>query len=106
MRPPAELEELKRVCPEAKEMPEGGISFVLLPGLIVSGQGSLDALLCPQQRDGYPTRLFLSRQIPGKGNNWSTHRILDRTWHTWSWTGVGQELRLAEILAAHLNALR
>ena len=106
MRPSDELEELKRICSGAKEMPEGGITFILLPNLTISGQGEVDGLLCPQARDGYPTRLFLSRQIPGKGNNWTPHRILDRSWTSWSWTGVGAELRLAEILANHLGALR
>ena len=93
MRPPEQLEELRRICPDAKDIAESGVTFVLLPGLVVPGQGSLDGLLCPQQRDGYPTRLLLSRQILGKGNNWTLHRILDRTWHAWSWTGAGADLR-------------
>ena len=67
IRPPEQLEELRRICPDAKDIAESGVTFVLLPGLVVPGQGSLDGLLCPQQRDGYPTRLLLSRQILGKG---------------------------------------
>jgi hypothetical protein len=106
MRTPDEFEELQRICPESKEMPEANIDYVFLPGLQISGQGQVDCLLCPQGRDGYATRLFLAKQIPGKGNNWTSHRILDRTWWTWSWKDVGVDLRLAEILAAHLCALR
>jgi hypothetical protein len=106
MRPPEESEELKVICPNAKEMSEGDITYYFLPSLKISGQGSLDVLLCPQARDGYPTRLFLSKQISGKGNNWTVHRILDRPWHTWSWKDVGANLRLVEILFAHLDALR
>jgi hypothetical protein len=106
MRTPDEFDELKRICPGAKEMPEASIDFILLPDLKISGQGQVDGLLCPQARDGYPTRLFLSKEVPGKGNNWTTHRILDRTWWTWSWKDVSADLRLAEILAAHISALR
>ena len=106
MRAADEMDELRCLCPGAKEMPEGGFEFILLPSLAVPGQGQMDALLCPQARDNYATRLFLSRPVTGKGNNWTQHRILDKSWHTWSWKDVGANLRLAEILAAHLSALR
>jgi hypothetical protein len=106
-RPADEMDDLKRMCPGAQEMPEGGIEYVFLPGLKhPCAPGALDALLCPQQHSNYPTRLFLSAVIPGKGNNWSTHTILSRTWHTWSWNNVPANQRLAEILAQHLRALR
>jgi len=103
------LTELTRVCEGAKEMTEGGSTFVFLPGLkIRTGEHAIsqDALLCLQARDGYPTRLFLSQQIQGRGNNWTTHRIVDRTWYTWSWNYVSSDLRPAQILAEHLRALR
>lgn len=103
------LEELRMLCPEAKVLSEAGLDFILLPGLRLStGTETLvvDGLLCPHSRDGYATRLFLSQQIQGKGSNWSQHRILDRSWHTWSWNNVSSELRLAQILAEHLRALR
>lgn len=106
MRSPDELEELKLICSSALEMKEGEIAFILLPNLKVFGHGEMDALLCPQARDGYTTRLFLARQVPGRGNNWSSHRILDRAWVTWSWNNVPADLRLVEILANHLSALR
>ena len=106
MRIPEELEELRQICPEAKEMQEGSFVFVLLPALRISGQGQVDSLLCPQARDGYMTRLFLSRQIAGKGANWTNHQILDRGWWSWSWQNVGADQRLIQILAAHLAVLQ
>jgi hypothetical protein len=106
-RPADEMDDLMRMCPGAQAMPEGGIEYILLPGLKhPCAPGTLDALLCPQQHGGYLTRLFLSAPIAGKGNNWSTHVILSRTWHTWSWNNVPANQRLAEILAQHLRALR
>lgn len=101
------LQELRRVCPGAQEMTEGGITYFFLPSLKhPCAQGTLDVLLCPQQHSGYTTRLFLSAAIPGKGSNWSAHTILSRTWHTWSWNNVPANQRPAEILAQHLRALR
>ncbi len=106
-RPADEMDDLRRMCPGAQEMPEAGIEYISLPGLKhLCAPGTLDALLCPQQHGGYATRLFLSAPIAGKGNNWSTHVILSRTWHTWSWNHVPANQRLAEILAQHLRALR
>lgn len=105
----SELEEIRAICPEAKVMNEGGLTFVHLPGLKIS-TGEKDpvvreALLCLQTHSGYPTRLFLSEAIPGKGNNWTSHRILDKTWHTWSWNHV-QPDRPAKVLVQHLLALK
>jgi hypothetical protein len=109
MLPEELLAELTKICEGAKEMVEGGYTFVYLPGLkIRTGENAVcqDALLCLQSRDGYPTRLFLSQQIQGRGNNWTTHRIVDRTWYSWSWNNVSSDLRPAQILAEHLRALR
>lgn len=106
-RPADQMDDLRLLCPGAQEMPESGIEYVFLPGLKhPCAPGTLDALLCPQQHSNYPTRLFLSVPIPGKGNNWSIHTILSRTWHTWSWNYVQANQRLAEILAQHMRALR
>lgn len=90
-------------------MMEGSFTYILLPGLRVrTGDQTLvlDALLCPQMKDGYASRLYLSQQAPGRGANWKAERILDRMWWTWSWNGVASSLRPAEILAEHLRALR
>jgi hypothetical protein len=100
-----EIGELRLVCPAAQEMSEGNIAFVYLPGLKV-GANVVDGLLCLSPHSGYPTRLFLSVPIAGKGANWTTHTILSRTWHSWSWNYVLAGQRPAEILVQHLRALR
>lgn len=103
------LAELRAICLDAKEMTEGGLTYILLPNLKLPAgcnPPQVDGLLCLQARDGYPTRLFLSQPVAGKVSNWATHRILDRTWHTWSWNNVSSGLRPAQILAEHLRAFR
>lgn len=109
MLPADQMEELKAICPDAQEMSEGGLAYVYLPALSLpegNNPQRADGLLCLQSRDGYPTRLFVSQQVIGKGNNWNTFRILDRTWFACSWNNVGSALRPAQILAEHLRAFR
>lgn len=100
------LEELAAVCANATVMEEGGLTYIYLPRIVLPDGGEAEALLCLSGRDGYPTRLFLSRQVNGKGNNWSVHRIFDKAWHTWSWRDVVADLRPIEVLSSHLAALR
>lgn len=104
-----DLAEIRDICPGATLFPEGGITYIHLPGLKIpiSETETLirDGLLCLQMHSGYPTRLFLSESIPGKGSNWTVHRILERNWHTWSWNQVPPD-RPAAVLAQHLRALR
>lgn len=103
------LDELRAVCAGAANRSEGGHTYIELPQLVFpSGAASLtrDALLSPTEHSGYSTRLFLSEPVPGKGNNWTPHVILGRTWHTWSWNGVPSSMRPAQILADHLRGLR
>jgi len=106
---PEQMGELKAICADAREMSEAGQAYVYLPGLRLpegSNPAEADGLLSLQGREGYPTRLFLSQQIVGKGNNWNSFRILDKTWFACSWNNVSSALRLAEILAEHLRAFR
>lgn len=103
------MAELQVICTDASEMTEAGLAFVFLPKLKLPqgcSPAEVDGLLCLCARDGYPTRLFLSEPVSGKGSNWTTHRILDRAWHTWSWKGVSADLRPTQILLGHLAALR
>jgi len=105
------LEELRGFCPDAKVMQEAGLEYVLLPRLKLPAgcqPNVIDALLCLSARDGYPTRLFLAQAYAGRGatNNWQTFRILDQTWHCWSWKDVPSTLRPAQAVAEHLRALR
>ena len=101
------LEELRLACTgEPVEMAEGGQVYVHLPGLKVPNSTPQDALLCLSPHSGYSTRLFLAQPVHGKGANWNQFHILGRTWHSWSWNHVRQELRPMEILAEHLRGLR
>jgi hypothetical protein len=104
-----QLKELGGMYPDVRVISEGGYHFVHIPKLTLpagSRPAEVEALLCPQSRDGYSTRLFLSAPVSGKGNNWTQHRIADRTWHTWSWQNVHAGQRLTQILLGHLEAFR
>lgn len=105
-----QLAELHVVCPGAEVLQEGGVTYIYLPVLKVPAGCApqvVEGLLRPGQGpDGYTSRLFFSAQFPGKGQNWTDHRILDKTWYTFSYNGVPSELRLIEILANHLQALQ
>jgi hypothetical protein len=108
----AELLELSRGL---REFEEGGFKYFFLPGLhLPEGcePGKVDALLCPMQRDGYISRLYFAFQVrpAGKENsaalNWNgSVRILERNWHAHSWR-MPTGLRLAQMVAVHLKALR
>lgn len=103
------LKEFQVSYPEAKVFTEGGFDFIHIPILKLprdNKPSEIEALLCPQMRDGYATRLFLSAQIDGKGSNWTQHHILGRTWHSWSWQNVHAAQQYIQILLGHLDALR
>lgn len=103
-----QLIELEGCYGEAKVLAEANFEFVHLPKLKFLSDGTeveVEALLCPQMRDGYSTRLFLSVPFTGKGQNWTQHQILGRSWHSWSWQHVPAEQRLIQILLCHLKAL-
>lgn len=104
-----DLEELKLVCPAAEMMQEAGRTYFLLPNLsLPEGRqpAIVDGLLCINERDGYPTRLFLSAPITARGNNWNSFQILDRLWHAYSWKDVPSNQRAVQILSGHLQVLR
>lgn len=104
-----QLREIQAHIPGARVVPDVGVDYIFLPALKISvGQEErvLDALLCPVQHGSYSTRLFLAEPIPQRGQNWTTHNILSRQWHTWSWNNVPASLLPMQILLAHLIALR
>lgn len=104
-----QVAELQLLCGKVTEFQEGGKRLLLLERLVLPAgcePREVEALLCPQERDGYQTRLFLTQPIPGKGSNWSVHRILDRSWHSWSWQGISPNQRLIQILRGHLRGLQ
>jgi hypothetical protein len=104
---PEDLAELRQVCPCASLKTESGQSFVDLPGLkIPVGTGIVvrDALLTLQAHSGYTSRLFLSQPIAApRTQNWTTHTVLGRAWHTPSWNNVASG-RPVEMLLQHLKA--
>ena len=105
----SDFDEMKVLYPDARKVTENGQEYIHLPILhLPSGcqPAVVEALLCPSQRDGYATRLFLSSPVVGKGNNWSQHHVANRTWHTWSWKDVAAGQTLVQILLGHLDAFK
>ena len=111
MYPEDQIAELKEFCPEIKLASEGSIEYLLMPALTLP-EGctppTVDALLCPAARDGYPSRLYFAQQIVTKTpRNWNGQnvRILERNWFAYSWK-IRPGLRLAQTLLAHMEAIR
>jgi hypothetical protein len=109
--PDEQVEELKLLCQGVEQAGEGPRTFFYLPGLTLPGgckPSQSDALLCPTEMDGYPSRLFFAVQVQGPvSRNWNANgvRILEKNWHAFSWK-VSPNLRLAQMVAAHLKGLR
>lgn len=106
----SDLADIQTVCAGAVIMQEGGVTYVYLPTLkLPKGcvPSEVEGLLRPGGGpDGYTSRLFLSTAFPAKGQNWTVHRILEKTWHTPSFNNVPADVRLIEILANHLKVLK
>jgi hypothetical protein len=110
-----QIATLHPICSGAKLMSDNAQQFVYLPRLkITVGEivKTVDGLLCPSKHSNYETRLFLSEPIVerptirGQPANWTVHSILTRTWHSWSWQGVSNDLPLVQMLLSHVGALR
>jgi hypothetical protein len=103
-----QIRELEKSFPGFKHIEDGGFNYFYIPNLkLPKGcvPDTVDALLCPQLRDGYNSRLFLSQQISGcPQRNWNgTYRISDRTWYAISWqTTPNNDLFI--MLMIHLSA--
>lgn len=106
-----EVRELLRQHPDTQEGTEAGVRYFLIPGLRLPAGCSpdrADALLCPTPRDGYPSRLFFAEAVAcSTPRNWnaSNVRIMERNWFAISWK-VNPNLRLAQMVAAHLTAFQ
>ena len=67
--PEDQIAEVKQLCPDVQLHEEAGCAYLLLPGLNLPdgcSPASMDALLCPTSRDGYPSSpsfLLIFRQI-------------------------------------------
>lgn len=108
--PESEINELKKIAPSLSLAEEGGYRYLLIDNLKLPegcSPSTTQALLCPDPKDGYQSRLYFESVISGRpGLNWNgSIIILDKTWYSYSWqTNPG--LRLAEKLMVHLGALR
>ena len=108
--PDDQVEELKTLFGGIQAAKEGGITYVLVPAATLP-QGCtplvVDLLLCPAERDGYPSRLYFSQQVTSPTpRNWNGQtRVLERNWFAYSWK-VDPGIRLAQMVQAHLQALR
>lgn len=105
------IEELKKLFGIVLRSEESGKTYFLIPQLAMPDgctPARTDVLLCPSERDGYPSRLFFAERVACKGTpNWTTVvRILERTWHAFSWRVPQTDLRPAQLVLAHLKGLR
>ena len=109
--PDDQVAELKLLCPDVSQVEEAGCTFLLLPALNLPDgcrPARTDALLCPSARDGYASRLFFAEKVKAKAErNWNATgvRIAERNWHAYSWK-TNPNLRLAQMVAAHMRALQ
>jgi len=109
--PPDQTAELKLLCDSVSLCQDQGIAYLLLCGLALPEgcePGKLDALLCPTDREGYPSRLFFSAQVKSPfTRNWNFlgGRICERNWYAHSWMLKGK-MRLAQMVGAHLDGFR
>ena len=114
MFPQEQIDTLKTLYPNASIAEEGGVQFILLENLKLpegTSPSSVTGLLCPSDRDGYPSRLYLSQQVThkGKGQNWNPKNsvvILGKSWWAISWKITKKELTLTDLLLEHLRAFR
>jgi len=107
--PKDQIEALKAYCSKLSALTEANIIYLYLEGLhLPSGcqPQVCDALLCPVQRDGYPSRLFFSEQItPPYPRNWNitNQRIGEKNWWAFSWRVDLPSPTLLEMLLSHLS---
>ena len=104
----AHIEELKRYCGKVGMFPEAGFTYYFLGDLRLPAGCEppvCDALLCPQLKDGYPSRLYFSVQVNGRyARNWNFNaRIGEKNWLAFSWKVDLANPTLAQLLVAHLS---
>jgi hypothetical protein len=104
-----QIEELKRYCAKVCTLKEGGVTFFYLGALRLPdgcNPKTCDALLCPVQREGYPSRLYLAVQVTSAyTRNWNVTnaRIGEKNWFAFSWRVEPTPPTLAQMLIAHLT---
>jgi hypothetical protein len=104
-----QVEEFLLAFPGAKQLTEGGYQYFYLENIVLPSGCSpekVSVLLCPQMREGYKSRLFLSQMVTGcPVRNWTMKnvRILESNWFSISWqTNTG--LTIKEMYYTHLKA--
>lgn len=108
--PPEQIEDLKRYCVKLSALSEGSVTFFHMEGLRLPAgcePAVCDALLCPVEKDGYPSRLYFSaRIVSGYTQNWncSDARIGEKNWFAFSWKVDLVSPTLSQLLIGHLNA--
>lgn len=106
----AQMQRLRSLYPDAEPWTDGGQALAYLPRLTLlrgATKHVVAALLCPHARDGYPTRLYLDRQIEApNANNWRACTVCGETWWACSWNYVPATLPWPEVLANHLRAFQ
>lgn len=107
-----EIDELKRLWPGVSRFDEQERTYFLLPAVALPdgcSPATVDLLLCPSERDGYPCRVFFAAVVASAtGRNWNHQnmRIIDRTWHAFSWKVGDGPRRLAQIVYGFLKGLQ
>jgi hypothetical protein len=107
--PQEQIDELKGYCTKLSALKEGCTLFFHLEGLRLPAgciPETCDALLCPTDKDGYPSRLYFSPLIAGPyTRNWNVSgaRIGEKNWWAFSWRVDLVSPTLAQLLVAHLN---
>lgn len=116
--PQEQIDELKRAFPGVQSGTEGKVPYFFIPGISLPPHctpRAVDALLCPLEQNGYPSRLYYSHHIerpppsdPSRRMNWTgQQRILERNWHVLSWKiPGGTSLRLTQMVLTHLEAFQ
>jgi hypothetical protein len=112
-----QVTELKLLYPAPEYFEEGQLPYVLLrdyPLPCGTTPAKCDLVLCPRERDSYPSRLFFSQQVTRStaattkdALNWNGNvRLMERNWFAYSWKLAGGPYSLAQILTMHLRALQ
>ena len=105
---------LKSVFPNVSATEVGEVTVYVIENICLPEGAEpkvVTGLLWPRDRDGYPSRLYLSQKVvhKGKGQNWNPKEsvnLLGRVWWAVSWKLARPEQTLLEMTLGHLEAFR
>lgn len=104
-----QVEAFLLAFPGAEQLTEGEYKYFRLENIVLPSGCSpekVSVLLCPQVREGYQSRLFLSQMVTGcPARNWTLKnvRILESNWFAISWQS-NPGLTIKEMYYTHLKA--